>query len=487
MDNNGQILSTAILGFELEFYSKYSKNQIAKSLGEALNKRIQVYRKYHSSFKPTREIFKIEPDFSGGSLMNELVTGPLPYYEAIPILIRTLKWISENAWTDKRCALQFNISFNSNDPTFPNIQALNKLKFVLGYDEEFVFRLFPDRRDSLYCKTIKTIKPSNKFMKTGNLHFIDPNSYKVPMEKNLGVNFTKLDDHYLEIRYVGGNYYEQKYSDIKKIIDYTLLYTYQTLQNNEHFSKDDFIKLQDYLDVIYKSSQTFVDVESFYKNYPELRIFVDLKEDPQILKTFFHDIRDRLYDIIVQNSITKGLINYDSRYAKYQLKDIETQKASLLKDYDLIDCKIMGNVLNCRAQNCEFDNSHLEYCEFLNGNDIYRSKVIDSDIPYSNKLIDCYIDIKDGEINCEVENGIIRSGYIGKMAELSYGTELVDDNFDIKHSKKGSLRYGHDFKDKNGKKGSIKGGSGFKDKNDLRKATLGNSFTDYNREDKNKI
>ena len=52
--------------------------------------------------------------------MNELITGPMPYAEAIPVLIKVLHWIDENGWTTDKCAFQFSISFDNKDRKLEN-------------------------------------------------------------------------------------------------------------------------------------------------------------------------------------------------------------------------------------------------------------------------------------------------------------------------------------------------------------------------------
>ena len=75
----------------------------------------------------------------------------------------------------------------------------------------------------------------------------------------------------------------------------------------------------------------------------------------------------------------------------------------------------------------------------------------------------CYIDSKEKEINCEIKGGIIRSGYIGTLAEISEETEVVRDSLDAK-----------------GKGDKMKGRSIFTDRNyvDVEKPVTG--FADMN-------
>lgn len=427
---------SANIGFEFEFYSNLNRNDIAASLGRVLGKKVIVFKKYHSSFKPSKDVFKLEPDYSGGSKMVELITGPLPYYEGIAILIKTLKWINENGYTDKKCAFQFGVSIDTSIyPDVPKVSQLNVLKYVLGFDEGFIYKRFPERINSLYAKSIKRILPSNKFVDPSNISFIDKNLFEVPIEKNLGINFTKLPEGYFEVRYLGGTDYQKKYNYIKEVIDYIITYTVQTLQYNDLFTDNDLKILKEFLKEIYKNASTFSSPDAFQKNYPHLGIMIDLRSDPQILRSFFLNIREVLYDVIVENGIKEGWVNYDSSIGKFQLKEIKTEKAYLLRNYDILDGEISGNIYNCRIFSCKIKDSTIEECDLVTYNEIYRSKIITSDIMFTNSVHDTYIDNRDKEINCEVYGGIIRSGYIGKLSTISPETEIVDEEADDKKLK----------------------------------------------------
>ena len=83
-------LGACRIGFEFEFFTNYDRQEAAKQLSKALEPKIVLGRgkvidkksKMGASSKPTANLFRIIPDFSGGYKMKELVTGPLPYIEA---------------------------------------------------------------------------------------------------------------------------------------------------------------------------------------------------------------------------------------------------------------------------------------------------------------------------------------------------------------------------------------------------------------------
>ena len=148
------------IGLEFEFFSNEGLEEVKHNLSNVLNKQIRIEEKAHSEFTPTDEIFKLEPDNSGGTGMIELVTGPMPFVESKLIIAKTLKWIRENGSTNERCSIHINVAFDGSKLGTPvNISKLDIGKFVLNFNEEKVYEAFPNRKDSVYAKSIKFIVP----------------------------------------------------------------------------------------------------------------------------------------------------------------------------------------------------------------------------------------------------------------------------------------------------------------------------------------
>ena len=139
------------VGFEFEFFANESLDSAKESLSRTLNKKIRIEEKAHSDFAPTEDVFKMEPDNSGGTGMIELVTGPLPFVEAKLIMAKTLKWIRENGSTNERCSIHVNLAFDGKKlGPITNMTKLDIGKFVLNFDEDRVYEAFPNRKDSVY-------------------------------------------------------------------------------------------------------------------------------------------------------------------------------------------------------------------------------------------------------------------------------------------------------------------------------------------------
>ena len=110
--NDSNVLQNTLIGVEFEFYSNFSAEETASKLAKLLDKKIHVEEKSHSQFEVTQDVFKIEPDMSGGAKLLELVTGALPYFAARLMIINVCKWIEENGYTNDRSSIHLNLSFD---------------------------------------------------------------------------------------------------------------------------------------------------------------------------------------------------------------------------------------------------------------------------------------------------------------------------------------------------------------------------------------
>lgn len=421
-------LSSSVIGFEFEFYTNLMKGRAAESLSKLLNKKVQVSEKYHSNVPVDGTNFKLEPDYSGGSKMMEFITGPVPYQEAIPILIKTLKWIDENGWTNDRCAFQFSVSFDKfRRDVKDKIENLDRLKFILGLDENLIYSKFGNRAKNVYAKSIKRVVPRNRFSMVENLTTIDPRMFKIPEDKYYGVNFTKIPKGYLEFRYLGNRDYQKKTKEIREVIDYVILYLYDLLSRRINgYSQDDLKKLQDMMNQYSKVVRSFSNPEFFFRNFPDFHIFVDLKGWDENIKTYWPVIRDKIFDIIVEGNVRSGYFNYDTMTGKCQLKDARSREALELKDLDLITCDIKNGIIkDCKIYSCKIKKSSIESSHIVNDTTVSSSKVKDTIVDFSNTLEDCFIDCEGKSLNCKIEGGVLRAGSVGENSDVSKETLKV--------------------------------------------------------------
>jgi len=421
-------LNSAVIGFEFEFFSNMLKGAMKNSLSEAVGKTVILSDKYHSKTAVSKNTFKLEPDYSGGSKMFEFITGPLPYSEAIPIFYKIIRWIEKNAYTTDACAFQFSVSFSKFDPSLKiRLENIDRLKFLLGFDETKIYSKFGNRTNNVYSKSIKRVIPRNRFSFVENIRNIDSKMFKIPEDKYYGVNFSKLSKGYLEIRYIGGKDYHKKAKDIREIMDYVCLYMYDILSGRIlGYTADDTKKLEammkDYKNVV----RSFSRPNSFAMYYPDFHLLVDLKGDEENIKTYYTIMRDKIFDLIVDGNMKRGFLNYDTSTGRFQVKNAKIRDAFDINGFDIIDCDIKNSVINnCAFYSCKIRNSEIIESQLMGGNLVKKSKIKNTSAEFSNQLIDCFIDSKGKKIDCEIEGGVLRAGNTAQNAKISKETETV--------------------------------------------------------------
>lgn len=436
---NENILNTSQCGIEFEFFSDLSEKEVARSISKALGKKVVIpYEisgfnttevKSKPTEKPDAKKFILTPDYSGGNKMRELVTGPLPYAEARLIIIKMFKWITENGWTTDKCGIHLNISFIPELHLLGrwNIMDLDKLKFCLTFDENFIYNLFPDRKDNVYADSIKRIFPINQFTFTDNFQGINRSSYSVPNTKYFGVNFLKLEKNYLEFRYIGGTDYNKKTQKVLDCLDNFTIQLFNIIAD-QNYSESDISKLKKYISKHKKIVEGFSNYDNFIFNFPKIAIMANLQSDKQTLLSYWDIIRKNLYDLIVYGGMKEGTLNYDSDASVIQVMNSELKKATGIRNFEFFNTKLNGIFDDCMFYDCTIENSHLTKCSLIKGCLVNESKITLTPINYSNKLVSCYIDNSKTMINGKLEACIIRHGEVSQMAVLDDKCLIVDKN-----------------------------------------------------------
>ncbi len=412
------------IGLEFEFFANEGLDEVKRSLSNALNKRIQIEEKAHSDFTPSDETFKLEPDNSGGTGMIELVTGPMPFVESKLIIAKTLKWIRENGSTNERCSIHVNVAFDGKKLGVPtNISNLDIGKFVLNFDENKIYEAFPNRKDSVYAKSIKFIVPLSG-MTQPSPERISWKNYMFVSEKYYGVNFSKLPKNYIEFRYLGGKDYEKKYNTIMNLTEHFVVSLYETLMYPQYTDAD--LKQLDV--VLEKHSgivESYKDYQAFKKKFPKIRLMVDLKTYDQIVETFYPKMREELFKLLTLAGLKEGLINYDADTGRMQLKNAELMRCFEIKGVDIVDCKIQGNILNCDIFSSELVNSSLFESNLFGATDAADCKIEDSYVSKNVVCKDSYVFGPRGVFSGEMDGGIFRKGRATKMARFE-NAEIIE-------------------------------------------------------------
>lgn len=433
-----EIFGAARAGIEFEFYSNLKDVvETARSISKYIGKRVVVPMAlsdinnpkplYHSPITPSDTVFKLEPDYSGGKKMCELVTGPMKYSEARNIIIKMFEWIDNNGYTNERCSIHANISIdNVALPTRFSIRDMNVLKFILSFDENKVFEVFPKRKDSVYARSINEIHPNKNsaMFLSKDCSVYSTNVFKIPDEKYYGVNFLKREKNYLEYRYMGGADYQKKTRKILDLIEYYIQHLHSVL-NFVDFEASEIRQFKKLIAAQNKAASGFAKYAEFKKAFPKINVSLDMNNNDDVLEGVWINLRDKLYDLIITGGMKEGAFNYDSEVGRFQLKDTKLRNCRV-SDVEFISCEIEGVIERCAFFDCKLKNSRFTFCNFAKDNTIDFSKVSESSLHVSNVCNDCFIENKSNIINCEVNRGVIRNGEIGKLAKISKETMIVE-------------------------------------------------------------
>ena len=412
------------IGLEFEFFANEGMDEVKRSLSQTLNKQIRIEEKAHSEFVPTDEIFKLEPDNSGGSGMIELVTGPMPFVESKLLIAKTLKWIRENGSTNDRCSIHINVAFDGKKLGTPtNVSSLDIGKFVLNFNEDAVYEAFPNRKDSVYAKSIKFIVPLSGMTQPipGKISW---KNYMFVSEKYYGVNFSKLPKNYIEFRYLGGKDYEKKYNTIMNMTEHFVLSLYESLVN-PNYNEKDIKKLDAILEQHKGIVESYKAYKTFQRNFPKVKLMVDLQTYDQIVETYYPKMREKIFELLTKAGLTEGLINYDSDTGRMQLKNAELMKCFEIKGIDIVDCKIQGNIIGCDIFSTELINSSMMECNLFGATDAIDSKIEDSYVSKNVSVKDSYVFGVRGVFSGDMEGGIFRKGRATDLAKFE-NTEIIE-------------------------------------------------------------
>ena len=418
------VLNGSQIGIEFEFYSNLELEETQKSLSGLLNRKIKLEDKAHSDFQPSKDVFKMEPDMSGGAGLIELVTGPMPYRDARLVIIKMLGWIRANGYTTDRASIHLNMSFNTDylaDPMM--VSKMNILKFILEFDEKRVYKYFPNRENSTYAKSIKWVMPKNEaFYYNENL--ISSDNFTFANTKYYGINFEKAQSNYLEFRYIGGKDYEKRADDILHLAEMFIMSVWKSCFN-PNFTASNKIEMKRILQKNAPLSAVLKDYTAVNKHWPKIHILVDLQDNPQVIQVQWDRFKKKVLDLLSNGGMEEGTINYDSDFSGVQVKDGKFKTSYLLDGFEFVDCELSGNIENCDLYGCKVKGAQILRSNLYQGTEVWDSKVESSFVHGSCTLNNCYVFGRDGIFKGKMNAGIFREGGVGPHARFSDDTEVI--------------------------------------------------------------
>lgn len=351
-----QILAKAKIGFEVTFLSKGEFNDIINGLKN--NAIGMVFNEYDAGGPNICALTKLMDG------RYKLETPIFDYTKAKVCLSSFLTYIKNNAKTDDRCFLKTKVCFDDqNDKLF----KLNICKFVLNFDEEKSYSLFPDRKRAIGGRSIAHIYPISMDMQVDSL-FGQYNEYANIDTNDYGVCFNELKNNILIFQYIGGKGFEDKLGEIEQLVDYYAINTYTSLVTPE-FTQYDMDELRERSEKYKKTLESFSAYNDFKERFSKIKILVDLYDMDGQENVWWNQLKEKLYDIVVNAfgcTNIKATINYDTDEGMYQIKDVDCDVFSMVDNVDVIDSKMCGNFNSCNFYNTTLTNSTIDYSALLN-------------------------------------------------------------------------------------------------------------------------
>jgi hypothetical protein len=429
--NDSEFLKFARIGFEFEFYMKdLSFYKTLELLNQYLSPvKVWGFRKYHSDMTPDSKNFKIEPDLSGGANMVELVTGPLDYFEAKFHLNKLLKFIQTYGYTNDKCSIHFNVSFNQESDK--NLNDLNVLKLILTMDEDEIYYVYPMRKNNVYAKSVKNIIPYKDYDFNNVPIEIIKNNLMLPDDKYYGINFLHVNNpretQRLEFRYIGGKDYEKNIGDISYFLDLFIKNVYNSIDAG--FNTEDIEKIETYLEDNITNFKNFSKYDNFLIEFPTITLQVDQTYDYNTINAYYDRMYTKLFEIVhCIDSLGDCIINFVTETQRFELIDAQFKAIKNIKGIDFINCTTTEAIF----QECGIINSNLTNCQAIKssiwGSELTSSKVLNSSVE-SSELHNCYF--MGGYMNGDMIGGVLRSGKLGPYANVSSETKIISetDNF----------------------------------------------------------
>ena len=423
--NQSGKLKNAIVGMEFEMYMKdLSFYKTLELLNQELSPvKVWGFREYHSDFTPDDKNFKIEPDLSGGSNMIELVTGPLDYYDAKYYLIKIVKFIQTYGYSNEKCSVHFNLSFNGDK----DLNDLNVLKLILNTDEDEIYRYYPSRKDNVYAKTIKRIIPYKEYDFFNIPISVVKNNLRLPNDKYYGINFLHINSdketQRLEFRYIGGKDYEKNLGQLIYFMERFIINTYESIDVN--FNSEDVDKLEEFLEQNISNYKNLAKYDNFIVDFPTIQLQIDQNSNYDIVSTYYDKIYSRIFSLVESTQDLKEcIINYVIDKQTIEIVDATFKTSSTIKNYDLINCTVEGIFEDCFFSGSEIRNSQISKSKVYHS-DVDNSKVLNSKVEGS-QLNNCYF--MNGYLNGDMSGGVFRSGQLGPYATMDADVKVVSDN-----------------------------------------------------------
>lgn len=418
------VYDNAYLDLTYEFFCSKHPSLMTEQLGYMLNANVVLTN--DPRYQPTPLNSILLKEYNGDKPRYQLKTGGNLYSDMSARNRLILMWINENAELDHFTNLKMGLHFNHGSlQTLRSISNMDIGKMVLRINENYIAERFPEFRKNPFSLSIKKIIPQNNFINASSVISNMSGVFQLPIQEYYGIDFTNYTRGILTFNYIGGPNYSAKPDQIQELLEYFVITTYQTL-NEEGYTRDEIQEMQrlsaDYL----KLRSLYYNPDKFLQENKDIKVSCDLNLDPMIVKSKWSFLRDPLFKVMFEAGFKKGKFNWDSESGSFQIKDAELS-GTKIQGFDLVNCKIQGSIIErSHLWRSNVTGSRIQSSTLISENKIEESFLENIRADRGNTISKGYIK-NDGEIlNCKIEESVILRAGIGKNATLSENCTLIE-------------------------------------------------------------
>jgi hypothetical protein len=434
--NKKELYDNSQIAFVFEFFSPLTKQESASKIAKAVGKKVKWFSELNESFNPTDSIFKLSPTYNKGYREVSLSTGYMPYSEAVNVYLKMTHVIEAIGFTTERCGVKTKIRLDEKRLDLPiQLDKLNKLKYLLTINEDEIFNIWPQgetdrirlKQDNLNFIKVKGIH--TKIISESYIRSMSPLEFNIPSSDYFATDFSELGKGQLITNYISGKDYTAKRNEAVDTINRVIEALYETLTHNYQYTIEETSKLSKIAEHIKESAQATRSYLNFSMQYPDIEVYVNLKNTHFLIESNFNSIREPLFQLVASGAIKEAVINWDTDRQKFQIKGATIKKSILIEGVEFYDCIIEGDFNNCLFDNCTIKNSNLSECTLNNNNYIKASKIVECYYTGTTNMISSsYLNNSDNKhINAELKECLVINGIFTRDSEIDSRTHIINN------------------------------------------------------------
>jgi len=374
---NREQVESAQFVLTVDFFSNKSIQQLAEKAKSALHRDIEVGAT-RDAWKPLQENgARLTNLYNKGFKMKRMTIGPVYYYEGVNALLKSFKFIEDNGYTNELCKVKIDLGFSKMNEG-ARIPQLNKFKFLLNFNEAKAFELWPQeiRSSKIYKHSINLIYPKNKFIAEAAVpsgSYSSQLEFSFPRSKQFGINFDRISEGFVTIKYIGGKDYEKRNTQAVELLNLVIESLFSTLKSNSIYSDRDREKIKEILTEQKSHLTALKSYATFETKFPLIKLSMDLDSRPEILGAKFNLVREKLFDLVTYGGLVRGRVNYNSETNQVEVLEGRIKNGFNLSNIIFMESSIQAELSDCTLVNCKVRSSRLLECTIFDKNDIRYS------------------------------------------------------------------------------------------------------------------